>query len=465
MKEDNFEKFIRKSIEDFDRPPQDEVWDAIRTTLEAEVVVPFYRRANFWKYFGLCVLLIGVLGTGGYLWRFVSKMQQNNNTLLMQNQLLQQAIQRLEAETALASVADESSLSVPLSPNEAITKPLSKQVESPLNTKKLNQSGVPTKRNVDQRTSFFSDDFSSYRFGNTPFLDKNKWKYLAPTSNFKLLHTVDFRFAEDWGLAVSTSATNDSHNLNYMEATSNLSENLVEFSSRNKGVVPPLNTLTASLAYETSLEKIPSPTGKITPVHQLPRRELSIGVTTTAFSTYTDRNEFNFELGWGLGVEADYLLNRRFGLTAGVHYLNQTYSLSGTAANSVLPNYFGVLSDKPLSSLQVQNKVLSGQLGFRWTFPAQNGKNWFLHKAIAGLMHLPQQFTYDYLDAGTITLAEDRYFLYLGTIDTFLGKEFYQKRTKCQLGLYHSFTLTPLGTERRKLHLFGVKAAVKFIKK
>lgn len=186
------------------------------------------------------------------------------------------------------------------------------------------------------------------------------------------------------------------------------------------------------------------------------------GIGASIYNTYTDK-EFNLDIGLSVGVDLEYNFNQYFGINVGLAYWYQKYVIE-TPTDVIGNDYPMHNTEKQLTNIDVVNNVLSVPLGIRLALPLNKNSGLFGYSSFSYLLHLPQNFKYQYEDGNQTSYNSNRYFIYAGTIDSYLGYERLTRKIIYQMGVFHSSNVIPIGLENTSIDMIGLKMVVKFRK-
>jgi len=469
MKEDynDMQEFLKNSMEQFNSSPSSDVWENIDSQLSASM--PFYKKWFFWGALALSLLLITLFGTTFNLYQTNQDLLIKSNAALEENLLLHKEIDQLNNSLSRtqSNLDREQTARLEIESQLKSNSPINQADRHYVSNSQLINKDIT--KNVDGLTQ----QFTSHRFRasmsdnvNSPFFPRSTLhgpEESVLSNNIILNKPLDHEEVEMrdlWtksipplslkSLAHTTSNTSSS-SINSMPPPLESSFKEKDIWMRKLELQSLLQNIKSSLSFDPSFE---TPKGW---------HWYRFGILTGVHTTWTDLGK-QWDAGYTVGLSNEVILNKKLGLTFDFRYNSQQYRFDVNDSNiNSISDYPRAPSAQSIEDIEVKSRYFDLPIGLSYAVPLSRKLKLRINPALAWQVYLPQKYEYNIGENVKFGNVEERYFLYLGSAHLNLDIERkLNADVAWRIGLWGEVGLIPLGIERRKIRMFGIKSAIIF---
>lgn len=464
----NLEDFLNSSMERFDDVPSSQVWDKIDKRL-----VEDKKKPNFitWKFLlPIFLITVSVLSISLFLFK------NNNEINIIQDQLSQienQNIESLEKKTPVVAIEnnDDIQLNNTISQNTSNTKT---PIEN--NGKNTIEEKVSPLDTQEKRANVSNSSSSQKRTPTVEkkiFNNKSKEKQTQNSSSFSKIIPASIDYT-------NFSNTTPNPPITFVEkpnsSTPLIKKNIVEnnpfnplFKIASPQIISPLEVKDyllfisqrdiGNLAFTEPIMASKSD-------HSL-FHHYRFGLNARFANTFIKHNtDFNGTESYGFRHE--YILNPKWAITNSINFNVQHYDIttsSGILEKAVVREYTDRdFNDIGVTEIDVNSEYIDIPLGIKWNYKVSpTGWSYFLNPSAVWQVYLPQMFSFIQTDNNVIVRNDSRIVASLGSANLGLGME--KKigdHLYFQCSLWGEYSFIPLGTQKDKIKLIGVRTSLLF---
>ena len=424
------EDFFKRSMDQFDDTPSEDVWSQLSDRLEAEESFVSKAYRIFRTYLPIALLVLALGSVCGYSFNTIGELKNQNNTLIGENKTLNSTLSHLTEENK--SLIEK---------NNALNN-LKTQLENEnISAKKeIKESQLALLSAINKNKSI-SNNLTAANKLNTEYLNKlnacgKEIEFLngsfALNSEEKInRNTMDFNLL----------TTLNSNGINYKKEN-DLTEKWKKFSL---------------IQAEKEEEEIEIFT----------KFKYRYGFTARAYNAFVSSGH-PYHLSHSYGLIHELSLNKNWSLTNSIEYNDQEYSVVSNM--EFLPaSILDKFPDNPgayanVRSVKSRAKYIDTQLGikYRWMNKKENA-NYFINPSVVWQLYFPQEFTYDIIQAQDLLVERRSYTAYFGSINLQLGIEkSLSDKLDFQLAIFAEKSLIELGHDNQNMNLVGVRSSILF---
>jgi len=442
---ENMEEFFRKSLDQFNDNPSDELWSALDQRLEEDKPKTIFSR---WKKyllaFSVCLLTFSVI----YWQQFnlLKEYRTELTTLSEENEALKQELE--SANNSILLPSQNASFSENPRDNSNQKTILQNQRDTVYINKFVNTEAKPVWQN--NSTSNFESTIPSDIFED---LASSKVEMrLQETKKHKrelLGEAASIAFRKDWNKSLANSLSSNTSKLDYKFELNKA----LHYKNRKKKTIDngPVMVLKDDIW------------GK-------PDFYYRIGPAMNSLCSLKGEVFSSSSLGLSFGFVQEFGISSRFAIRTELMYTHQEYAIynNGQPLESDLqlnlPRPRG--SSLDILRAEVENKFLELPLGIKYDFYRDKQTSYFINPAVKFSLHRPQQYSYFLSENRIQAYTSDKRFAYLNAVNLAIGIEKSINPALCyQLSIGYDYSIEPTGIERQKINSLYLKANLLFGKK
>jgi|GEM_PF-2038853 len=486
------EEFFNKSIDEFNTPPSNDVWEGIEVRLDEDISF-FTKWANWLKLLIPATILLVVFGL--YQYQSQQKIEALSNDLQnIQNEYdtINERLNQI-SNSSKGNLVDNNEGTTIIEDSITVNnqKNTDKTTENTLlsttestetkkekeKKKKRNRAKESTKSNKNSvKTSFKSNKNKSKNANEraknpvfSPDIDSDE---KHSHNEQEKVHGSQQRnsIISDKLTFIGLDFSRDGRFWNKLKQGKDKAKGF--FSDKFNKVSVMVDKLPSinQIKIEHRPQKISQPKSRSIS-NEIPKSEDSgkykIGFSFRTITSFADNSE-EFAASYSFGIQQYYRINKLLAITNAFHYNSQFYFVNS-------PSEFlteNELKGYPLANemagnatmLKVHSHYVDAQLGLRFNlFTSKRGFSIFATPSFVGQLYTSQDFIYKTL-LTNVNHSEGGGKFYFGSGNFHIGVERRIAKSKLhwQLGFWTEHSFSPLGIEQKHIHTFGGSASILF---
>ena len=434
----NMEEFFKRSLEQFDEVPSDNVWNNVsdRLTLEAKWYDPILTVLKSALPFLIAFLMIGAYH------------------LYIQNSLTNYKTELSEAKSIIENLQTENKGY--LSQITGIEQLKSDFLEN-INDKKLE---IETLTKENKLISFSYNQLLKTSNNNRNSNDQLTLQNLR--NEIRILEErIQLKDAE-------ILAFKSNHNYESLSPSNRTTE---LFCSQFKYLPRVRSNRIINQNHLLSVNKpnsvTPNAPSQTEDISNIRYKRFKFGLKARYFNTLVKDSRL-VNPGFSQGIRAEYMFGKKWGVTGDLLYNQRTYTIAssqGSFSPESLKNYPGGVDQKlNVNNISARTRYFDASLGIKY-IPnfGTNKTNFFINPSVVWHLYLPQDYQFGLTQESDIHYTQRTYLAYLGSGNLNVGFERkINSSLHFQVSLWGEQSFIPLGYERQYVSMFGASTSILF---
>ena len=434
----NMEEFFKRSLEQFNEVPSDDVWTNVsdRLTLEAKWYDPIVTVLKSALPFLIALLMIGAYHL--YIQNNISNykndlsaakdtienLQTENKEYLSQingiEQLKTDFLENINGKNLEIEKLTKENKSLAYSYNQLLNKSKGNS----------NSQGAFTLQNLRNQIRILEERIQLKDAEILAFKDKQNFENLSPSNRTTEVFCSQFKYLPR---VRSNRIINQNHLL-----------------SVNKP-----NSVTPNAPRQTE------------DISNIRYKRFKLGLKARYFNTLVKDSKL-VNPGFSQGIRAEYMFGKNWGVTGEVLYNQRTYTIAanqGSFSPESLKKYPGGVDRKlNVNNISARTRYFDASLGIKYMPNYGNNKtNFFINPSVVWHVYLPQDYQFGLTQESDIHYTERTYLAYFGSGNLNVGFERkINSSLHFQVGLWGEQSFIPLGYERQYVSMFGASTSILF---